>query len=185
MSGIKMGQIFWAFPEHPNFTIIFKSNLLGKLKVPKRHFEINWPLAYWYISCSSVSLRLSWCLKKFPGQCLQLMLPLKYSSNASKIGQRLGWSWSIRILRLGRVLLHVSCLRQGQLQIWMEQSHTDLWKPETSREIKKSFEHHILLILKIHAIFEDVQMMLMWFFDFSNGFRFSNISGVGVFRPYL
>ena len=28
---------------------------------------------------------------------------------------------------------------QGQQQIWMEHSHTDLWKSETSREIKKSF----------------------------------------------
>ena len=33
-----------------------------------------------------------------------------------------------------------------------------------------------LLILKINTTFEDVQMMLKWFFDFSTGFRFSKIS---------
>ena len=35
---------------------------------------------------------------------------------------------------------HLKCkLKQGQLQIWTEHSHTELWKSETSREIKKSF----------------------------------------------
>ena len=33
-----------------------------------------------------------------------------------------------------------------------------------------------LLILKINTTFEDVQMMLKLFFDFSTGFRFSKIS---------
>ena len=32
---------------------------------------------------------------------------------------------------------------QGQLQEWTEHSHTDLPKSETSRDIKKSFEHHL------------------------------------------
>ena len=34
-------------------------------------------------------------------------------------------------------------LSQGQLQEWTEHSHTDLPKSETSRDIKKSFEHHL------------------------------------------
>ena len=29
--------------------------------------------------------------------------------------------------------------KQGQLQIWTERSHADIWKSETSREIKKTF----------------------------------------------
>ena len=33
-----------------------------------------------------------------------------------------------------------------------------------------------LLILKINTMFEDFQMMLKWFFDFSTGFRFSKVS---------
>ena len=32
---------------------------------------------------------------------------------------------------------------QGQLQEWTEHSHTDFPKSETSRDIKKSFEHHL------------------------------------------
>ena len=31
---------------------------------------------------------------------------------------------------------------------------------------------HTLLILKIYTTFKDIQMMLKWFFDISNGFRF-------------
>ena len=34
-------------------------------------------------------------------------------------------------------------LNQGQLQEWTEHSHTDLWKSETSRDIKKSFLHRL------------------------------------------
>ena len=61
-------------------------------------------------------------------------------------------------------------LRQGQLQIWIEHS-TLISEDETSREIKKLFRH-----LKINTTFEDVQVMLKRWFDFSTGFRFSKIS---------
>ena len=40
--------------------------------------------------------------------------------------------------------LMLICLKQGQLQIWREHSHTDLWKYETSREIKKIIWFYIL-----------------------------------------
>ena len=43
-----------------------------------------------------------------------------------------------------------------------------------------SFLSHTLLILQINTTFEDVQMMLKWFFDFSTDFRFSKISSVHI-----
>ena len=39
------------------------------------------------------------------------------------------------------ILIFIHSSMQGQLQIWPEHhSHTDIWKSETSEEIKKAFE---------------------------------------------
>ena len=97
------------------------------------------------------------------------------------------------------------CLLQGQLQIWTEHSHTDLWNlsylnpkgedssckidgfmatyiPNLRWAWQAQFLSHTLLISKIKTTFKDIQMILILFFDFSNGFRFSKISG--VFPPF-
>ena len=45
---MKISSVFVAFLENVNFAIVVKSNFFvrfsGELKVPKGHFEINWPL---------------------------------------------------------------------------------------------------------------------------------------------
>ena len=104
-----------------------------------------------------------------------------------------------------RVLAPLCPVGQGQLQIWTEHSimifenlkpveksknHFNInW---TSSNVVLSFKIRrvrlqnwawlakflslTLLILKINKTFEDVQMMVKWFFDISTGFRFSKIS---------
>ena len=49
-------------------------------------------------------------------------------------------------------------ISQEQLQEWTEHSHTDLLKSETSRDIKKSFEHH----LNIFKNYIDFQNRRVW-----------------------
>ena len=81
------------------------------------------------ISIKTCAPQLKWHNKSFLGSvCIYVLASLKTISPLS--------SQNLLIL----IFIHSSM--QGQLQIWTERhSRTDLWKSETSGEIKKLFEH--------------------------------------------
>ena len=75
---------------------------------------------------------------------IEVFMHLYFHTKKALIDFKISRLWLILKVALFWQLKAVSphdleALVQGQLQEWTEHSHTDLWKSETSRDIKKSF----------------------------------------------